>query len=254
MIITGQSYDQSACPENGRHRDILVIAGTVAADGEHDCAQETPGCAENQKGCGLHVAEADQVGEGILGKSGDQKKDEGDEYSPVLHEIIVLLDDLRVDHPFHERQAQPAGEYESDPRADGESDCGVEGAQNGAVEIPSDKAVDFAGNRCNDHLEDLETDEDHHGEGSERVDEVDDFSPADEEGVEVVIEKQENNGDEQGKQDRYFDDGVFIHRSVTIVLSLPGESFPPRPCARIRFTRSSVKLTKQPEIVKQDIA
>ena len=185
-------------------RYVLAVACTVSADGEHDGAQETPGRADDQEGRGLHAAEADQVGEGVLGKPGDQKKDEGDEYSPVLHEIIVLLDDLRADHPFHERQAEPAGEDESDPRAEGKPDRGVEGTQNGAVEIPSDKAVDFAGNRCHDHLEDLETDEDHHGEGAERVDEVDEFPSADEEAVEVVIEKQENGGDDAGQAGSLF--------------------------------------------------
>jgi len=80
-------------------------------------------------------------------------------------QIIVLLDDLRADHPFHERQAESAGKDEGDPRADGKSDCGIEGTQNRSIEIPPDKAVDFTGNRCNDYLKDLEGDEDHHGEG-----------------------------------------------------------------------------------------
>ena len=110
----------------------------------------------------------------------------------MLHEVVVLLDDLGVDHLFHERQAEPAGKDKGEPRADGEPDRGIERAQDGAVQIPPDKAVDFARNRRDDHLKDLEADEDHHGEGAEGVDEMDDLLPADKEGIEVVIEKQEN--------------------------------------------------------------
>jgi len=258
MVIPGQKGDQGADPEDGQHGGVLVVARTTAADGKHDRAQEAPGGAEDEKGCRFHVAEADDIGEGVLRKAGDQKEDEGDRNTPVLHEVIVLLDDLGVDNLFHERHSEPAGQQKSEPRADRKADRGVDRPQDGAVEIPPDEAVELARNRRDQDLDDLEADEDHNGERAEGVDKMDDFFPADEESVEVVIKEKENADEDQCKQERNFKDGISVHGSVTgltVDLFSPGRTQRRDPSAPCPFagTDSAYRLTKGSAIVKRDI-
>lgn len=215
MVVICQKHEQGADPENGQHGDILVIAGVVSADGEHGGAQEPSGGADKEKDRGLHVAESDDIGKGVLGKTGDQKEDEGDKGSPVLHEVIVLLDDLGVDDLLHKGQAEPAGKEEGEPRTDGKADCGIKRPQDGTVEVAADEAVDLTRDRRHDDLEDLEADKDQNGEGAERSHEVNQPLPADEEDIEVVMEEKDNTSEDQQEQDRNFKDGMLIHGSAT---------------------------------------
>ena len=215
MVIPGQKRDQNADSEDGHHGGILVVACATSAHGEHDRAQEPSGGAEDEKGCRLHVAEADDVGEGVLREAGDQKQDEGDRNAPVLHEVIVLLDDLGGDDLLHERQAEPAGQQKGKPGADGKTDRGIERPQDGSVEISADETADLSGNRRDQDLKDLETDKNYYGEGAEGTYESGELPPAEEEAVEVVMEEKENAGEDQPQQDQYFYDGISVHDSVT---------------------------------------
>ena len=146
---------------------MMVVARVAAADGKHDRSHEASGGADDQKDGHLHAAEADDVGEGILGEAGDQKEDEGDRNAAVLHEVIILLNDFWTDDPFDKRHSEPSGQQKREPRADREADRRVDRSQNGSVEIPADKAVQLARNRRYQNLDDLKADEDHHREGAE---------------------------------------------------------------------------------------
>jgi hypothetical protein len=258
VIIPGQKRDQDADSEDGHHGAILVVACATSAHGEHDGAQEPPGGAEDEKSCRLHVAEADDIGEGVLREAGDQKQDEGNRDAAVLHEVIVLLDDLGGDDLLYERQSEPAGQQKGKPGADGKTDRGIERSQEGSVEISADETADLSRNRRDQNLKDLDADENHDGEGAEGAYELNELSPVEEEAVEVVIKEKKNTGEDQRQQQRNSYDGISVHDSVTgyPLILLPRKSLQrrehsaPRASDRQGFQHS---ITKGRVIVKRDI-
>jgi hypothetical protein len=87
---------------------------------------------------------------------------------------------------------------------------------------------------------------------------MDDFFPADEESVEVVMKEKENAGEDQRKQERNFKDGISVHGSVTgltVDLFSLGSTQRRDPSAPGPFAGKDLpcKLTKRSAIVKRDI-
>jgi hypothetical protein len=87
---------------------------------------------------------------------------------------------------------------------------------------------------------------------------MNDLLPADENGIEVVMEEKENADEDQRKQERNLNDVVSVHGSVTgltVDLFFPGSTQRRDPSAPCPFagTDFPYKLTKGSAIVKRDI-
>jgi len=176
---------------------VLLVSQHVAADGQHGGSQEPPQGGNDEKHPHRHMAEADYVAQGVLGKAGDEKQDEDHPAPLVFHEVVVFLKDCGADGLFHKGQAQPAGQRKGEPGADGKGDGGIDRAGDGAVDVAADEAGHFPGNRCEQDLEDLQADEHQHRQGTEGIDEIDGLVSVREELDKIVMNEKPGSAAEK---------------------------------------------------------
>lgn len=169
---------------------VLIVSQTVAANGKHGCSQEAADSGNDKKHPRPHVAQSHDIAEGVLGESGNEKQDKGDELPLVCHEVIVFLKDRRTDRLLHKGKSEPPGQGEGKPGTDGEPNGRIQRPQDGPVDITADESRRFSGNGSEKHLEDLEADKDHHRQGSEGIDKLDGLMPVREELDKIVMDKE----------------------------------------------------------------
>ena len=72
--VIGETEKNDADRCDDQKGPVLLIADATALNGQDDRAQQPSDGGDDQKGLGFDMAEAQDVAEGVLGESGNQKK------------------------------------------------------------------------------------------------------------------------------------------------------------------------------------
>ena len=121
------------------------------------------------------MAEAENVAEIILGKSGDQKKEKNQKSSSVMQQIIETFQQRWVDEFLDKGPSEIPRKSESNIRAYGKTDGRENGAENRTVEEPAQQSRDFSRDGRCDYLYCLKQYEPEKRERTEGIEEVKQF-------------------------------------------------------------------------------
>jgi len=163
-----EDHDYCNTSEN-EESHILMVPYVRTTECEKDRAEKSARPADDKKfHCG-QVPQSKDIAEVVFRKAWYEKKEEDQESTLVMEEIIKALHHLLVHKLVYKRSSKRTGEGKRDIRTDGEANGGEDHADNGTVKEASQESRDFTRYGCCDYLCHLQGDKGEKTKGTKRI-------------------------------------------------------------------------------------